>query len=98
MALNKVVEHQGFAVPDAYFVIGRAQVHPMRVDGEKMYNVQLDINMYKDSSKEFLLRSKVKPDGEDEGFRVQVAEEGLTYANYYSLLKAMDFFKDAKGV
>ena len=90
MALSKAVEYKGLDVPDGYHKIGRVIVSPVIVDEVKMYKVDLDIELYADANKENLLYA--------DPYSFTVAEDGMTYANFYKLLKETDNFAEAKDV
>ncbi len=100
MALKKSAIYKGFTVSEGYYAITGTKINPHRdSEGVKKYGVTLVVSLFKDSTKAVMLENKVrKSDLEDTEFRYNVLEKDLTYKNFYTLLKAEEFFDGATDV
>lgn len=80
MALEKTIDYKGLTVENAYFKIHTAEVRGKWVDGVKLYNVTLLIYVSPVKDGQTLRTFQFGLSG--------LAEDDLTFENYYTLLKA----------
>jgi len=81
--LTKATTYKGFQVPKAYYEI--SSMHLMRTKEDK-FNVMIDINVYKDDTKEVLLSSESRE-------RTGATESQCSITSIKTWLKGLDEFK-----
>lgn len=84
MPLQKPAIYKTFDVPDAVYDIVRVVVYPFKDEATKMVNLEVEVALYKDISKDNKLESF--------GFNYTLAQADFTMAKLITKLKTEDMF------